>query len=108
MGKLDQDAGAVASVRVGARCAAVLQEVQGRDPAHDDLVDRLAVEARKACDATPIVLVGRVVETSGPGRGELRTRLGRAAVHAEILDHLGLSYGNPGILRAKWLQLTNQ
>ncbi len=108
VGELDQDARAVAGVRVRSRGSAVLEQVQGRDAALDHLVDRLAVEARKARDATPIVLVGRVVETSGPGRRKVRTRLGRAAVHAEILDQLGLSYGNTGILRAKWLELTNQ
>ena len=108
VGKLDQDAGAVARVGVRARCAAVLEEVEGRDRALDHLVDRLAVKARKARDATPIVLVGRVVETSGPGRGKLRTRRGRAAVHAEILDHPEPGYGYSDILRAKWLQLTNQ
>ena len=74
MGELDQDARAVAGVRVRSRGAAVLEEVQGRDAALDHLVDRLAVEPRKAGDATPIVLVGRVVETSGPGR----RRSGRA------------------------------
>ena len=68
VGELDQDAGAVACIGVGPRRAAVLEQVEGRDGALDHLVDRLAVEARKARDATPIVLVGRVVETSGPGR----------------------------------------
>ena len=108
VGKLDQDAGAIAGVGVGPSGAAVLEEVERRDRALDHLVDRLAVEARQARYAAPIVLVGRVVEASGPGLAKLRTRHVGAAVHAEILDQLGLGYGNLGILASKWLQLTNR
>ena len=66
-GEVHERARAVARVGVGARGAAVLEQVQGGNRALDYLVDRLAVEPRKAGDTTPIVLVGRVVETSGPG-----------------------------------------
>ncbi len=56
VGELDQDPGAVAGARVGARGAAVLEVVERRQRQVDDVVARLAVEAGDAGDAATVVL----------------------------------------------------
>ena len=63
MGQLDEDSGAIARGRVGARGAAMLEVVEGGQRQLDHVVARLAVEARDAGDAASVMLVSRVIET---------------------------------------------
>src|SRR5439155_23949646 len=65
--KLDQDPGAVARQRVGARGSAVLEVLERADRPDDRLVRRDAVELRDRADPAGVVLVGRVVKTDSAG-----------------------------------------
>ena len=77
VGQLEQDPGAVAGVRVGARGAAMLEVLERDDRALHGLVRRHAVELGDHRDAAGVVLVGRVVEAD-PAGGSFRH--GRARV----------------------------
>jgi len=68
IGHLEQDPGAVARVRIGARRPAVLEVLQRHDRAPDRLVRRLAVEPRDEGDAAGVVLVAWVVKANRLGR----------------------------------------
>ena len=62
VGELDQDAGAVAGVGVGARCSAVLEVLQRDDRALHGLVAGDTVKARDHGDATGVVFIAGVVQ----------------------------------------------
>jgi hypothetical protein len=63
MRDLDQDARAVASLRVAAARAAVRQVDQNLHAFENDVVRFPAFDIRDKADATPIVLVPRIVKT---------------------------------------------
>ena len=71
VGKLDQHPCPVAGRRVGPGGAAMLEVVERRQREIDDVVARLAIQARHAGDAAGVVLVRRVVKT---GRAVLPLR----------------------------------
>ena len=62
VGQLEQDSGAVARVRVGARRAAMLEVLERDDRALDGLVGGHRIELCDHGDTAGVVLVGRVVE----------------------------------------------
>ena len=59
VGKLDQDAGAVALQRVGARRAAMGQVLQDRQPLRDDRMGLLALDVGDEAEPARVALVGR-------------------------------------------------
>jgi len=65
---LEQDAGAVTRVGLGARGAAVLEVDQRGDRLLDDVPTTTTVHVDDERDATRVVLVRRVVEPLGPGK----------------------------------------
>ena len=71
VGDLEQDAGAVAGVRLGARCPAVVEVAQRRQRLRHDVVAGLTGERGHEGDAAGVVLEARVVEPLG----------GRASMH---------------------------
>ena len=74
--------GAVAGVRVSALGAAVLEVLERVERLLDDGMGRLAPELRDERDAARVVLVGGVVEASGPGGSSIRVHKGRSgALH---------------------------
>jgi len=77
VGHLDQNARAVAGVRVGAERAAVLHVAQRANASADDVVGLLALDVRNEVDATRVVLVAGVVKT-------LRRR---KILRTEFVDH---------------------
>ena len=62
---LQQEAGAVAGLGVGAGGAAVLEVGERLDPESHDVVGRTVVQARDDGHATGVVLVARVVQAIG-------------------------------------------
>ena len=68
--------GAVAGVRVGALCAAVLEVRHCAERAVDRLVGRLPVQPRDERDTARVVLERRVVETAGGRRVDAGWALG--------------------------------
>ena len=66
VGDLEEDAGAVARVRVRALGAAVLEVLERVERLLDDGMARLTPQLGHERDATAIVLVGGVVEATGP------------------------------------------
>ena len=88
IGDLQQDPGAVAGVRIGALRAAVLEVLERVERLLDDGVARLAPQLRDERDATGVVLVGGVVEASGP-------RWSDAFVHKEVF-WVPWKRGHPG------------
>lgn len=69
--QLQQDAGTVARIGIGAGSPAVLEIPERDDRAPDRLVAGDRVEAGDECDTTGIVLVRRVVEANGTGRSQV-------------------------------------
>ena len=65
VGHLHQDPGAVAGARVRAGGAAVLEVLERRDRARDDLVRGLVVQPRDHAHAARVVLEAGVVESDG-------------------------------------------
>ena len=76
VGDLDQDAGAVAGVRIRALGAAVLEVLERVERLLDDGMGRLAPQLRDERDAARVMLVGGVVEASGPGGSSVRVHKG--------------------------------
>jgi hypothetical protein len=117
VGQLDQDAGAVTGLRVGAGSAAVLEVLERADRPHDRLVRGDAVQFGDRADPAGVVLPGRVVEADPPGRAALlglRGNAGRCgagrhwnlscskgpAVSSELAG--GAGKGLPTSARASW------
>ena len=67
--QLDQDAGAVALQRIGARRAAMRQVLEDRERLRDDRVRLLALDVRDEPEAARIVLVRRVIKTLAARHG---------------------------------------
>ena len=65
VGDLEEDAGAVSGLGIGALGAAVLHVVERDERLPDHLVRRGRAQARDERDAAGIVLVGRVVQAPG-------------------------------------------
>ena len=63
VGQLDQDAGAVALQRIGARRAAMRQVLEDRQALPDDGVILAALDVRDEAQPARVVLVGGVVQT---------------------------------------------
>ena len=93
IGNLDQDAGAVAGVDVGAACTAVLEIAERADRLGDDLVALAAVHVAHEVEPTRVVLVPGVVQP-----------LSRRQVAIGLVDvqHRCPS-GRPGAV-ARWLR----
>ena len=64
---LNQNAGAIAGLRIAAACAAMGQVEQNLYALHDDVVRFLALDVGDKANAAGIVLVARVVETLSGG-----------------------------------------
>jgi hypothetical protein len=86
VGKLDQDAGAIAGLRVAAAGAPVLEVHEHLDALVDQRVGRLAPDVRDEADSAGVVLAGGIVEPLGEahlpvprGRGPPARRVGRAS-----------------------------
>ena len=62
VGELDQEAGAVAGLRIAAAGTAVLEVLEHLDALVDDACERVAVDVRDEADAAGVVLVRRIVE----------------------------------------------
>ncbi len=74
--QLQEDPGAVARVRIGARRAAVLEVLEGGDRPPDRLVGGLAAQPRDERDAAGVMLVCGVVQTDRLGRPLARRQEG--------------------------------
>ena len=89
VGDLDQDAGAVAGVGLGAGGAAVVEVAQRGERLGHDVVAGHAGQGRHEGDAAGVVLVARVVEPLGGGNRRERVRRGHwllpssSSTHAE-------------------------
>ena len=68
VGHLDEDAGAVAGVDLGARCAAVVEVAERAEGRVDDVVALGAGDVNDEADAAGVVLEARVVETARCGQ----------------------------------------
>ena len=64
---LDQNAGAVARLRVAAAGSAVRQVQQNLDALQDDVVRLLALDAGHEADAAGVALMARIVQALRPG-----------------------------------------
>ena len=73
-GQLDQDAGPVAAVGLGARGSTVFEMLQGDQPVDDDGVRAAALDIGDHGDATGVRLVVRVVEPLGLGECRIKHR----------------------------------
>ncbi len=82
VGELDENAGAVARRRVGARRATVLEVVERRQREIDHVMAWLAVQAGDAGDPARVVLEAWVVEAGGTGRRRRPDGSGSRAAHA--------------------------
>jgi hypothetical protein len=69
VGDLQEDAGAVSGVGLGARCSAVVEVAERGQRLVDDAAGGLTVERGHEGDSTGVVLVAPVVETLGRGKG---------------------------------------
>ena len=79
VGDLDEDAGAVAGVDLGARGAPVVEVAERVERVVDDLAALLALDVGDERHAARVVLEARVVEPEGLGcraEGQARRRLG--------------------------------
>ena len=65
MGNLDQNAGAVAGLRIAARRAAMGEVDEDLEALADNLVALFAADARDQAHAAGIVLIARMIETLG-------------------------------------------
>src|SRR6202022_806353 len=72
---LQQDSGAVASIRVGALGPPMLEVLERVERLLDDRVAGLSPQLRDQRDPAAVVLVGWVVEASGPWRSGARIHL---------------------------------
>ena len=62
VGKLDQDAGAVAHQRIGADRAAVIEVLQDLQALGDDVMRFSALDVHDEANAARIVLIARIVQ----------------------------------------------
>src|SRR6185503_17989767 len=72
IGNLDEDAGAVAGVRLAAAGPAVEQVDQDPQALLDDAVRAPSLDVDDEADAARVVLVARIVEAGGVGRDGAR------------------------------------
>ena len=91
VGQLEQDAGAVSRVRIGTRCAPVLQVLERLQRAFDRLVLRGRVEPRDERDTARIVLVV----------GGVEARLRRARRAHRAVPFAGMAHRRP---RCPWVR----
>ena len=91
VGQLEQDAGAVSRVRIGTRCAPVLQVLERLQRALDRLVLRNRVEPRDERDPARIVLVV----------GGVEARLRRASRAHRAVPFAGMAHRRP---RCPWVR----
>ena len=82
IGQLDQDARAVAGLRVAAAGATMLEALEDLDSLADQVVGSLAPDVRHEADTTGVVLLGRVVEALGCDSAE---PVGALAAHRAAL-----------------------
>ena len=90
---LNQNAGAIAGLRIAAASAAVRQVDQNLDALEDDIVRLLPLDVRDEADAASVMLVLRAVKSLCLGQGEERVIgfLGGSLFHRITLRAMGIA-----------------